>query len=132
MTKTDYALALADLGLAPDRAQQLLTHVERRNLALSPQSPIASDVVRCAGQLIAAREGDLSAPLALARALAVTEHPRIGEALRALLEGVRGLRELRNDPERSLAIHAEVLVDALRAVARDATVLAATLKESHP
>ncbi len=131
MTADGYARAVADLGLAPERAGQLLAHVARRNQAVTPQDPIACDVVRCAGHLIAARDGDLSAPLALARALAVSEHAAVGPALRALLEGLRGLRELDEDPGRALAVHAEVLIDALQAVARDAQRLAAALKESN-
>ena len=131
MIADDYARAVADLGLAADRAQQLLAHVARRNQAVTPQDPIAAEVVRCAGHLIAARDGELSAPLALARALAVTEHPAVGQALRALLEGLRGLRDLDNAPEHALAAHAEVLVDALRAVARDADRLAGRLKERN-
>ena len=86
---SEYIQATAVQGLPADRQQRLLAHLEQLSrLAPEAASLPPTAVVRCAAVLLALDTGQrLSAPTAVAQALALTDIPAVGAALVQVFEG---------------------------------------------
>jgi hypothetical protein len=119
---TDYARVVGVPGLAPQRAAQLVAHIERGN-AVPGRRPVEPTTARCAAVLLAVAGEDLSTPMALAQATALSEQPDLGPALLQLHAAFQALSALSEAQTARLRLNGSPLGTALRGVEQEAARL---------